>query len=1152
MSGKGFTHLHLHSQYSLLDGAISFEKLFKQCGKLGMDSVAVTDHGNMFGAIEFYTKAIAANIKPIIGIEAYIAPGSRLDRTKTSISDAAYHLILLAENQAGYHNLLKLASTGFTEGFYYRPRIDKEVLAQFNEGLICASACIKGEVNSAVARGDEKAAREAAESFLKIFGHERYFIELQRHENDDPKVCAGLINLAKKMGIGLIATNDVHFLEESDYEAHNCLCAISTGKRADDNDRMIYPPDVFLKSPAQMRELFPEAEEACDNTLAIARRCNVEIDLKTRHAPRFTPPNNKTPEDYLTELCYEGAKKRYIEITDVIKERLERELKVIESKGFASYFLIVWDFCNYAHDNHIALGARGSGVGTIVGYCLGLCNVDPLRYDLLFERFMDPARNEMPDIDIDICQAHRGQIIEYVRKKYGHVAQIITFGTMKARAVIRDVCRVLGIPLSEADRLAKLVPFALDMTLEKAMETEPELKKAYEENEITRKLIDVCKKLEGLARHASIHAAGVVIADEPLTNFVPLYKAPGSEDIVTQYEGPMVEKVGLLKMDFLGLKTLSVLDLACRLVSDIHNEKIDLEKIDITDQKVFELFTEGRTKGVFQFESGGMQNLLMKMKPDRIEDLIAANALYRPGPMILIPDYIDRKHGAKWSLPHPIMTEVLEETYGIMTYQEQVMRICNRLGDIPLREAYTLIKAISKKKASVIAKEKERFITGCVDKGLKKQEAEQIFELIERFAGYGFNKSHSTRYAFVAYQTAYMKTHWPVEFMAALLTFEMDNTEKIVDYIGECGQMNIRVMPPDINESGVDFTPLYEKDENDERKKGVIRFGLAAVKGVGEKAVEQIIAARNKVDKFQSLFHFCENVDLRAANKQVLEALIKSGAFDNLGGNRAQMMAGLEKAMQNGAGMQSDKQAGQMNFFGQMTSGNDYSKDHQQLPHVAPWPEPKMLAFEKEVLGFYVTSNPLSHHAETINIFSNCNTSELAQPNGEKQVVIGGMVTKTRFNVTKSGRNAGSKMAVFTLEDLQGQIEVVMFPEVLTKYGSILAEDKVVFVKGKADYRRETPNIIAEELISLEEVRDKLAAKVKLKLDSKEITQETVAQIKTICKYHKGKSAVYVTVQTEKGKVFAAADKALSVNPDIEFCRKIKQLIGEKNLQLTR
>jgi DNA polymerase-3 subunit alpha len=1151
----------------LLDGAISFEKLLKRCRKLDMESVAVTDHGNLFGAIEFYTKALAAHIKPIVGVEAYIAPGSRFDKAKTRIADAAYHLLLLAETNAGYENLLKLSSAGYLEGFYYRPRIDKEILAELNEGLICTSACLKGEVTSAVAQGNEKEARKAAESYLKIFGEDRFFIELQRHEGDDPNVNEGLIELAKKLGVGTVATNDVHFLQEDDHEAHNCLCAIATSKRADDPSRLIYPSDVYLKSPKEMRKLFAEAGEACDNTKLIAERCNVEIDLKTRHAPRFEPEDGSTPEKFLTEKCYEGARKLYGEITDDIKARLDRELEVIESKGFASYFLIVWDFCKYAHEHDIPIGARGSGVGTLVGYCLGLCDVDPIRYDLLFERFMDPHRNEMPDIDIDICQAHRAEIIEYVRRKYGHVAQIITFGTMKARAVIRDICRVLGVPLGEADRLAKLVPFSLDMTLDKAVKTEPELKQAYEQDELTRKVIDIGKKLEGLARHASVHAAGVVIADEELTNFIPLYKPSGSEDVITQFEGPTVEKVGLLKMDFLGLKTLSVLERACKLVREIHGVDIDLEKIDITDQKVFELFAAGRTKGVFQFESGGMQNLLMKMRPDRIEDLIAANALYRPGPMILIPDYIDRKHGAKWSLPHPIMTEVLEETYGIMTYQEQVMRICNRLGDIPLREAYTLIKAISKKKGKTIAKEKERFIAGCVDKKLTEQQAEQIFELIERFAGYGFNKSHSTRYAFIAYQTAYLKAHWPVEFMAALLTYEMDNTDKIVDYIGECGQMGIKVMAPDINESGVDFTPLY-KEETEVRKerapdegretveveqtnRGVIRFGLAAVKGVGEKAVEQIIEARKEAGRFQSLFHFCENVDLRAANKQVLESLIKAGAFDRLGGNRAQMMAGLETAMENGASMQADRVKGQMSFF-QQTGQTDYSKDHQRLPEVPPWPEPQMLSYEKKVLGFYVTSNPLSHHAETINIYSTHNSSQLAEAMQDRQIVIGGMISKIRYNITKTGRNAGSKMAVFVLEDLQGQVDVVMFPEVLNRYSDILVADTIVFVKGKADYRRERPNVLASELITLEQVREKLAAKVKIELEGRNVTTEQVAMIRSICQHHKGRSPVYVAVRTDKGRVRTAADRELSVNPDLDFCRKMRQVVGEENFQLAK
>ena len=1150
MTNKGFTHLHLHSQYSLLDGAIGFDKLLKRCRELDMDSVAVTDHGNMFGAVEFYTKAKAAHIKPIIGVEAYMAPRSRFDKQKSGISDAAYHLILLAQNNAGYRNLLKLTSAGFLEGFYYRPRIDKQILAELSDGLICTSACLKGELSTLLARGDEKGAVATAESYAEIFGADRFFVEIQEHGEGDLDIRSALIALAGKVGLPLVATNDVHFLEEDDYEAHNCLCCIGTGKTTEDPGRMIYPKDIFLKSSEQMRQRFVDIPQACDNTISIAKRCNVEIDLKSRHAPSFKPQDGSTAEVFLTKLCYEQAEKIYGKISDEIKNRLDRELDVIESKGFSSYFLINWDFCNYAHQNDIPVGARGSGVGTLVGYCLGLCNVDPLKYDLLFERFMDPQRNEMPDIDIDICQANRPKVIEYVRQKYGHVAQIITFGTMKARAVIRDICRVKNIPLDKADKLAKLVPDSLDITLDKALKTEPQLKHAYDNDEQTKDVIDICKRLEGLSRHASVHAAGVVVADEPLTNFIPLYKAAGSDDIITQYEGPVVEKVGLLKMDFLGLKTLSVLKRASNLVKAVCHEDIDLDKLEPTDPEVFKLFAKGQTKGVFQFESGGMQDLLMKMKPDRIEDLIAANALYRPGPMILIPDYIDRKHGAKWKLPHPIMTEILEETYGIMVYQEQVMRICNRLGDIPLREAYSLIKAISKKKSRTIAKERERFVAGCVNKGLTKQQAENIFELIERFAGYGFNKSHSTRYALIAYQTAYMKTHWPVEFMAALLTYEMGNTDKVVDYISECAAMKIEVLAPDINESGIDFTPLYTRKTGD--RKGVIRFGLAAVKGVGGKAVEQIIAARQRTGKFQSLFHFCEKVDLRAANKQVLEALIKAGAFDRLGGNRAQMTAGLEKVMLNGASLQSDEQIGQMSLFGQTTEGSDYNDDLERLPDVAPWPEPQMLAYEKQVLGFYVTSNPLSHCAETINIYSTHNSSQLADCSRNEEIVIGGMITKARYHVTKKGRNAGSKMAVFILEDLQGQAEVVMFPECLNSCGDYVVNDKVVFVKGKVDCRREKPNIFADELITLEEATEKLAGRVQIKLDAPDVTKEKIASIKSICQHHRGKSSVYVVVRTDKGKAYARADKALSVNADVDFCRKMRQLVGEDNFRLTK
>jgi DNA polymerase-3 subunit alpha len=919
MADKGFTHLHLHTQYSLLDGAIPAERLFKRCKELGMDSVAITDHGNMFGAVDFYMKAKSAEVKPILGMEAYIAPESRFEKQKGGgVKENAFHLLLLAENLKGYRNLMKLSSLGFIEGFYYRPRIDKELLTELNEGLICTTACIAGEVPAMLAKYDIEAAERAVDDFVKIFGPERFYLEIQQHEGDEyPHVRPMMIDLARRKGVGLVATNDVHFLDADDFEAHNALCCISTGKKVTDPDRMTYPPDVYLKSPDQMRRMFPDAPDACDNTLAIAARCNVELDLKSRHAPVYTPANGQKAEEYLRALVYEGAERVYGKVTEAIRERIERELNVIIGKGFASYFLIVWDVCNYARENSIPVGARGSAVGTVVGYCLGICDVDPIRYDLLFERFMDPERNEMPDIDIDICQDGRPRTLEYVRKKYGQIAQIITFGTMKAKAVIRDVCRVLDVPLSEADRLAKLVPNELKMTLDKALQVEPDLKKAYEEDQQTRRVIDIGRRLEGLARHASVHACGVVIADESLTNFLPLYKQSGSDDLITQFEGPTVEKVGLLKMDFLGLKTLSIIQRAIDLIKDLHDKTIEIEKIDIADQKIFrDIFGAGRTKGVFQFESGGMQDLLMKLRPDRLEDLIAANALYRPGPMALIPDYIDRKHGAKWEVPHPIMREVLEETFGIMVYQEQVMRICNRLGDIPLREAYALIKAIGKKKLSVIAAEKKRFSEGCVKKGLSEAQAEEIFDLIERFAGYGFNKSHATRYSFVAYQTAWLKAYYPVEFMAALLTYEMGNTDKVVEYIGECREMGIEVLPPDINDSYVDFTVIYDQEHGRTEGKGVIRFGLAAVKGVGEKAVEQIIAARQKAGRFKSLFHFCENVDLRAVNKQVLEALIKSGAFDNLGGSRAQMMVGLEKAMQVGASMQADAQSGQMNFFG--------------------------------------------------------------------------------------------------------------------------------------------------------------------------------------------------------------------------------------------
>jgi len=1147
MSSKGFAHLHVHTQYSLLDGAVQPEKLFLRCKELGMDRVAMTDHGNIFGAIDFYTRAKRHGIKPIIGIEAYIAPDSRFEKQKSSVKEAAYHLILLAENGVGYRNLMKLSSIGYTEGFYYRPRIDMEILAELNEGIICTSACVSGEVARAIAAGNRDHAKAAVERYLDIFGADRYFIELQEHPGTDlPDVRGELIALAREMGVGVVATNDVHFLMEDDYEAHDALTCISTGKLVSDEGRMKYPECLYLKSSEEMRGLFADCPEACDNTLAIAERCNVEIDLKTTHAPVFVPPDGSTDEEYLTRVCYEGAKEIYGEISDEVKERLDMELGVIEGKGFSSYFLIVWEFCKWAKENHIAVGARGSAVGTIVGYCLGICNMDPIKYDLLFERFMDPERAEMPDIDIDICQDGRGRLLDYVREKYGEIAQVITFGTMKARAVTRDVCRVMDVSLAEADRLAKLIPADLNMTLDKALEVEPELMEAYEKNAQVKNVIDVGRRLEGLTRHSSVHACAVIIADEPLSELLPLYKTPGSDDLITQYEGPMCEKVGMLKMDFLGLKTLSVIERGVKLVKINHGVEIDIEGIDVEDQKVLDLFGRGQTKGVFQFESGGMADLLMKLRPDRLEDLIAANALYRPGPMALIPDFIKRKHGAKWEVPHAIMREVLEETFGIMVYQEQVMRICNRLGGIDLRAAYGLIKAIGKKKRKAIAKARKDFVAGCVEKGLKEGEGKEIFELIEKFAGYGFNKSHATRYSFIAYQTAYLKAYYPVEFMAALLTYEMGNTDKVVDYIGECKGMGIEVLAPDINESSCDFTVIYREDDGG--RKGIIRFGLGGVKGVGEKAVEQIIGARGGGD-FKSLYDFCERVDLRAANKQVLEALIKAGAYDQLGGSRRQMMAGLEMAMQAGAARQADIRSGQMNLFG---GGGGDNEEAGVLPDVPPWPEMEMLKYEKDVLGFYVTMNPLSRHAEMIDAYSTVNTSKLKNEREGSEVVMGGMIKKVRNIITKKGRNAGAKMAVVMLEDVQGEFEVVLFPKVLERFSSMIVEDEVVFVRGKVDCKRETPNVLCDEVIALEDVCDKLATRVLIEMGEDEVSDERVSRIGEICVEHKGKSAVCVSCLLDgKWRVETVAGSGFSVRADVDFRKKLEAVVGEGRVRFS-
>jgi DNA polymerase-3 subunit alpha len=1157
---KPFVHLHVHSMYSLLDGACRIDKLVKRAKELDQPAVAVTDHGCLFGLVDFYSKAKEAGVKPILGIEAYMAAGSRHDRTATGVKDGGYHLLLLAQNEDGYRNLLRLGSIAYTEGFYYKPRIDREVLQAHCSGLIATSACLGGEIPAALMKDDRKRARQIAEEYLAIFGPDRFFIELQKHIREQDEVNPHLMDLADRLGIGCVATNDVHFLGAEDHAPHDCLCCISTGKLLSDESRMRYPAELYLKSTQEMYAAMdhPKWVEACENASRIAEQCNAELPLGKNFAPvvkiekgirdgnangrgrvsahenapigstewftsfcsqyellPFDELNDKAItaddlkqqcDDALRQLAEAGAVWRYGEggITPEIRARLERELKILADKSISAYFLIVWDFCNEARRRGIPVNARGSGVGTMVGYVLGLSNACPVKYGLLFERFTDPDRSEYPDIDIDICQDGRQAIIDYVRQKYGHVAQIITFGTLKARAAIRDVGRVHNIPLDQVDKVCKLVGESLGMTIDKALQQEPELRQLYDQSPQHRAMIETAMRLEGLARHAGVHAAGVIVATQPLTNIVPLYKPPGEktgEQIVTQWDGPTCEKVGLLKMDFLGLRTLSIIERAKALIRQTLDEKtilatigssaegspgvahdpLDLERLTFDDPKVFQLFQRGETAGVFQFESGGMRNLLMAMKPDRLEDLIAANALYRPGPMDLIPDYNDRKHGRS-PVPrsHPIVEKFTSETYGIMVYQEQVMQIVHELGDIPLRAAYSLIKAISKKKQKDIDAARPQFVRGAGEKGLAKPQAEELFDLILKFAGYGFNKSHSTGYAIVAYQTAYLKTYFPIQYMAALLTYESVSTEKVVEYIDECkhvmlpgggGKRGVAVKPPDVNLSDIGFTVVYEPGEPRDADHGHIRFGLTAVKGVGERAIMAILEERRRNGPFTSLHDFCERVPSGNMNRATIEALIKCGAFDSLHGGvsaRSAMVEAVESAIQAGASIASSRASGQYGMFGM---GLEVEAEKPKgkapaaiaLPRVEPWSSKQALDFEKEVLGFYVSSHPLDEHGDGLQRFSTCSIGEAKALPADMKVTIGGMLSRVRPTFVKKGRSAGAKMAMLTLEDNRDKIDAVVFADTYATCYDSLETDRVVFLVGKVDRRREEPSIVPIE-----------------------------------------------------------------------------------------
>jgi DNA polymerase-3 subunit alpha len=1058
-----FVHLHLHTEYSLLDGASRPEALAKRVAQLGMPACAITDHGNMFGAVEFYNAMKAEGVKPIIGCEMYVAYGSRFD--KSSVEDqqadagANNHLIVLAANDTGYKNLVKLVSKGFVEGFYYKPRIDKELLREHREGLIVLSSCLKGEVSQSLAGGNYGKARDAALQFKDILGPENFFLEIQDHGiPDQQKIVPMMARLGEEVGLQLVATNDSHYLSKDDAFAHEVLLCIGTGKTLGDEKRMkFYSDDFYVKGPDEMERIFRTYPEAIANTAKIAERIHMSLDVKGHHLPNFPVPAGKDLAGYFEEVVRAGLKKRLDAMGHLFAakrkkhepqayfDRLDREIEIIKGMGFPGYFLVVWDFIKYAKDNGIPVGpGRGSAAGSLVAYSMGITDIDPLEYDLLFERFLNPERISMPDIDIDFCMNRRGRVIEYVRDKYGkeNVAQIITFGTMAAKSVVRDVGRVLGQPYAFVDKIAKTIPAGPGVTLEDAKKDSPALVEAMKNDAEVAKIVEIGMRLEGLARHAGMHAAGVVITPEPVTNYVPLYRT-NRDEIVTQFDMNVVEKMGLLKMDFLGLRTLTVLDDAVKSIEQESGEHVAIEGVPLDDPEVFRLFQEGRTKGVFQFESGGMVDLLRKSRPTKFEDLAALNALYRPGALDagMVDEYVRRKNGtSKAKYLVPAMKDILEETYGVIVYQEQVMQIAQSVAGYSLGEADLLRKAMGKKDAVIMAKEREKFVKGAAVNSYEKRKANEIFDYIEPFARYGFNKSHSVAYALVAFQTAWLKVHHPRHFMAALMSSEMDRTEHIVKFIQEAGAMGIKVLPPDVNESNMFFTVVGPN----------IRFGLGAVKGVGESAIESILEARRRVGRFTDLSKFCEEVDLRACNKKVLEALIKSGSFDFIGLTRKAIFDSLESTADGAQRLKEEKERGQSSLFGggggQTFLSASGSSAQKRMSELQPeWPDEEKLRNEKETLGFYVSGHPLNKFADELKEFANANTENLYRF-VDQTVNIGGIVSQMKRSKIKKGPNEGKLMAKFVLDDQFGSVDVVVFSDLYSKYTRWLDNGVAVLV----------------------------------------------------------------------------------------------------------
>ncbi len=1138
MTHADFVHLHLHTQYSLLDGACQLDRLIAKAKEYRMPALAMTDHGNLFGAVDFYAQASKEGIKPIIGCELYMAPGSRFERTpQDGQYEGANHITLLCRDLVGYKNLIKLVTAGYLEGFYYKPRIDRELFAQHGQGLVVLSGCLNSELGHALLDKDEAKATQIAKFYLDAVGKENYYLEIQDHGLEDQRTMTrGVLPLAKRLGIPVVASNDVHYLNASDHKAHEILLCVQTGKTLRDADRWRFSSQQFyLKSPLEMQALFSEVPEALRNTIAIAERCNLELTFGKIRLPNYAVPDGYTLDSYLRKLAEEGLRKRYGEPDAEALDRLNRELEVIKKMGFAGYFLVVWDFISYARSRGIPVGpGRGSAAGSLVAYSLAITNIDPLRYGLLFERFLNPERISMPDMDIDFCDERRDEVIEYVRNKYGaeNVSQIITFGTLGAKAVIRDVARAMGMTYAEGDKIAKMVPNTLNISLDEAVKDSAPLKQAIENQPGVAELIETAKVLEGLTRHASTHAAGVVISSEPLTEHVPLYKGAKGE-ITTQYAMTAIEKIGLLKMDFLGLRTLTVIANSVKLIGQSRRVTVDVDTIPHDDPATFHLLGEAKTFGVFQLESSGMRDLLRQLRPGRIEDVIALVALYRPGPMEQIPKFIERKHGrTKVEYEHPLMEAILKETYGIMVYQEQVMRIASDLAGFSMGEADILRRAMGKKNPELMAEQRKKFVDGALARGVSEKKADKIFGLMEQFAGYGFNKSHAAAYAIIAYQTAYLKANYPVEFMAALLTSETSDTDKIVKYIEECRTMGIEVLPPDVNESSSDFTVVGDK----------IRFGLVAVKNVGETAIQSILAARTGEGRFRDLFDFCERVDLRLVNKRVVEALIKCGAFDSVGAKRAQLMAVLDKAMEAAASTQRDRARGQVSLLDVLSPTGTGHRASPAMPDLPEWDRLQLLATEKETLGFYITGHPLAEHRGLLAKYATTPAEELSNLQDKATVRVGAIVTAVKEISTKSG----DRMAFVTLEDLTGSVEAVVFPDVYRSSMLHLAKDSAVLVKGQVDLAEDgAAKLLVSEVRPLALSGNGGTPLVEVTLGGDAATPEALRRLEGILRAHPGNAALRLHLDLPDGKrVTIAPATSLSVAPDEKLRQALEAEFG--------